>query len=330
MSELIIKSNELASALFGGFASDDFKEAFVAPFRLGFVFAENLSKAIVNQLSRVTNFFQDGLSFFMNWMQDDPLAATAGAGAVLLTGGVLLLGGGTILGAVGGGIGTIKAAIGLAISGITVLGVTGMLGPLIRWAIRGVQFIWNFNFNVTDKEIRAQQEGLVKSLYGQAGEALGSTLGTLLCGSAPVELVKKSNLVRVNPMILARIREITQFDPASDEYGELYDEMMDNLKALVNAGTRVGSQIAFIESYKNIRKWIKNSNAFGLGKIFPGLGRLLQTWGEEGSQPWSFALKQEEFIESIEDSSLQEFTEEFLESFMESCTESTMIVSYLF
>jgi L-arabinose isomerase len=106
---------------------------------------------------------------------------------------------------------------------------------------------------------------------------------------------------------------------------------MENLKSLVRMGTRVASQIAFMESYKNLRTWIKKApKNFFLYKVFPGLSKIIETWGAEGSQAWSFASATENFVENIKDQRIQDFTEEFLESFMDSCTESTMIISYIF
>lgn len=276
---------------------------------------------------------KSGSSFFKQWFTDDPIPATAGLIAAGLTLGVVVIVGGAAVASVPGGISALRSLslIGKLKAGLLVALGGSVIGGLIRFAVRGVQFAWNFNWNITDNQIRQQQQGLINSMYGQLGEALGSSVGTLLCGAAPVELIKRSHLVKVNPMLLAKIREVTEFDPHNEQYGELYEEMMENLKALVNMGTRVAAQIAFIETYKNLRKWIKNgSKDLFLGALFPNLAKMIDRWGEEGSQAWSFASAVEESIEKIEDKNLQAFTEEFVEGFMDSCTESTMIISYVF
>ncbi|HEY9599017.1 MAG TPA: hypothetical protein V6D33_15235, partial [Cyanophyceae cyanobacterium] len=295
--------------------------------------AKRLTDFLGSKLGEAKKLAAKGWDFFRQWFKDDPVNATVGAAAAVLTLGVLVVVGGEVIGAIGGGI-SILSSMSFLSAVKTAVGVgaaAGILGGLIRWAVRGVQYTWNFNWNITDKQIRQQQEGLISSLYGQAGATIGTALGTLLCGSAPVEIVKRTNLVKVNPMILAQIKEVSEFNPESDEYGELYEELMENVKALVSAGTRVAGQVAFIESYKNLRKWIKNGAKFvGLKKIFPKLDSVIQKWGEEGSQSWSFASAVENFVESIDDQNLQTLTEETIESFMDSCTESVMIISYIF
>lgn len=327
-----IKSNEIASAIFGGFSTAEFKAGFVQGWGDSGIDIKALGTKISSAYTNVKNAFSKGINFLKTWFKDDPVGATAGVVAAGLAVGVVLVVGGAAVGAVATGLAGIGSLSLIGKIGVA-LGVgtaAGILGGLIRWAVRGVQYLWNFNWNVTDKEIRQQQEGLINSLYGQAGATIGTALGTLLCGSAPVELIKRSNLVKINPMLLAQIKEISEFNTGSDEYGELYEELMENAKALVSAGTRVAGQVAFVESYKNLRKWIKNGAKYvGLKKIFPKLDSLIQRWGEEGSQSWSFASAVENFVESIDDQKLQTLAEEAIESFMDACTESVMIISYV-
>ncbi len=328
-----IKSDETASAIFGSFASGAFKSAYTALHKTGTQTVQALTKSVVDGFEAVKKKVNQGWQFFKTWFNDDPISATAAVAAGVLTLGVIVVVAGSATGAIVGGLAALRSLrlITLAKGALAVALGAGVVGSIIRFAVRGVQFAWNFNWNITDKQIRAQQEGLVNSLYGQAGEALGSTLGTLLCGAAPVEVLKRANVVKVNPMMLAKIREVTQFDPHNEEYGELYEEMMENLKALVKTGTKVATQIAFIESFKNIRKFIKGfAKNSGLAQAFPGLGKLVEKWGEEGSQAWSFASAVENAVESISDQNIQNFTEELVESFMDACTESTMIISYVF
>lgn len=328
-----IKSDETASAIFGSFANKLFSNAYTALHKTGTTTVQALTKGLIDGYEAVKKKVNQGWQFFKQWFTDDPISATAAVAAGVLTLGVIVVVAGSASGAIVGGLAALRSLrlITLAKGALAVALGAGVVGSIIRFAVRGVQFAWNFNWNITDKQIRAQQEGLIGSLYGQAGEALGSTLGTLLCGAAPVEVLKRANVVKVNPVMLAKIREVTQFDPHNEEYGELYEEMMENLKSLVRAGTRVASQIAFIESFKNIRKFIKGfTKNSGLAQAFPGLAKLVEKWGEEGSQAWSFASAVENAVESISDQNIQNFTEELVESFMDACTESTMIISYVF
>lgn len=329
-NNFVIKSEELPSAIFGGFASEVFKQSYTSVWKSLVYSATKLKNKISKELEQAKSLISKGLNFFAQWWLDDPIPATAGALAVGLSLGVIVIVGGTAVGAISGGISAFR---GLSIIGkaIAIASAAGILGGLIRFAVRGIQYAWNFNINITDSQIKEQQQSLINSLYGQAGNVVGTGLATLLCGAAPIEIAKRTNLVKVNPVALARIKELQEFDPRSDEYGEVYEEIMESMKALVQAGARVASQVAFIESYKNVRKWIKQGTRnSGLSKIFPGLAKLIEKWGAEGSQSWTIAEAIEESIESIDDTSLRSFTEEAVESFMDVCTEQVMIFSYIF
>lgn len=327
-----IPDGQLASALFGGFATPDFVSDFTSSFtaKVGDMLAaagQIISKGASNLIAKA----KQGIDFFAQWWKDDPVGATAGAAAAVLTLGVVVVVGGAAVTAIPGGIAALRAMpiISVLRNALVAGGLAVGLGGLVRFAVRGVQFAWNFNWNITDKQIREQQKSLIDGLYGQFGEAMGTAAASLLCGFAPVELIKRSNLVKVNPRSLAYIKEITEFDPQSDNYGELYEEMMENLRALVSSGTRAAAQMMFLESYKNVRKFLKDAFfRVGLEKAFPSLGKMIKNWGAEGSQAWSFASAVEDWVESIDDTRIQNFTEEFIESFMDTCTENVMVLSY--
>lgn len=327
-----ISSDQLSSALFEGFATPDFVAEFTSNFsaKVGDLLA-TAGQIIAKGASNLIAKAKQGINFFTQWWKDDPVGATAGALAVGLALGVVIVVGGAAITAIPGGIAALRAMplINVLRNAVIAGGLAVGLGGLVRFAVRGVQYAWNFNWNITDKQIREKQKGLIDGLYGQFGEAMGTAAASLLCGFAPVELIKRSNLVKVNPRSLAYIKEITEFDPQADNYGELYEEMMENLRALVASGTRAAAQMMFLESYKNVRKFLKDAFLrVGLGKAFPGLANMIKNWGAEGSQSWSFASAVEDWVESIDDTRIQNFTEEFIESFMDTCTENVMVLSY--
>lgn len=333
MSGYKIDDNKTSSAIFAKFADKVYAQDFIGAMNELDIALPRLANRFVADIKVGLGKVNQAWQFFKRWWQDDPVGATAGATAAVLSVGVVVVVGGALIGNVAGGIAALRTLklMTLAKNALYAATAAGVVGTLIRFGVRGVQRLWTFNWNVTDSQIRQQQQSIITTLYGQLGEALGSAAGTLLCGSAPIEIAKRSNLVKVNPMMLAKIREITEFDPQSDNYGELYEEVMENMRALVNVGTRAFSQIMFMESYKNIRKWIKNySKNAKLGLLFPGLANIIEKWGEEGSQAWSFASAMEESIENISNDNLRNFTEEFYEAFTDSCTESAMIISYVF
>ncbi|MEG3859180.1 hypothetical protein [Microcoleus sp. herbarium12] len=279
-------------------------------------------------LNRFANFIQQQLNKvnifgvnFGTWLRENPIGAIAGAGAALLTGGVVLVIGGVVAGFVGGGIVKIWKMARLA---FTALG----LGGLVRAAVGGVQRIWNFNFQISDQQIRSQQKSLLEGQAGVWGEALGSMVGTL-CGFSlgRVAYANQADLIRFNPDLIAKLDElrINNFD----ENSELWEEAVENLKSAIASSSRAAMNIAGLEAYLNVRKAVKAiARGVNLASIHPGLGKMVETWGEEGQKPWSFASAQEEWIESLPDGAIQNFAEEFIEAAQDMCAESSIQVSY--
>lgn len=275
------------------------------------------SDFIQRQLNKVNIF---GVNFGQ-WLQEEPIQAIAGAGAALLTGGVVLVVGGAVAGLVRGGISGIWKAARLALNAIG-------LGGLVRAAVGGIQRIWNFNFQITDTQVKAQQKSLIEGQAGVWGEALGSMVGTL-CGFSlgRVAYAKQADLIRFNPELIAKLDElrINNFDEDSD----LWEEAVENLKSAIASSSRAAMNIAGLEAYVNVRKAVKAiARGVNLSAMWPSLGKMLETWGEEGQQPWSFASAQEAWIESLPEGAIRNFTEEFLESAQDMCAESSIQVSY--
>jgi len=290
-------------------------------------FWNNVVTTAGNLLNKFANFIQNQLDKinifgvnFGQWLREEPIQAIAGAGAALLAGGVVLIVGGSVAGLVRGGISGIWRAARLALNAVG-------LGGLIRAAVGGVQRIWNFNFQVSDKQIRVQQKSLLEGQAGVWGEALGSMVGTL-CGYSlgRVAYANQADLIRFNPDLIAKLDElrINNFDQDS----ELWEEAVENLKSAIASSTRVGLNIAALEAYVNVRKAIKaTASGINLSGMWPGLGEMIETWGEEGQQPWSFASAQEAWTKSLPEGPIQVFGEEFLEAAQNMCAESLVQIS---
>lgn len=277
------------------------------------------SNWISAQLKKV-NIFGVNLG---QWLDEDPVSASAGMLGAALAGavGVVVIIKGGVVGRVIGGIKSLwKSAKGLP-------GLIG-LGGLVRAGVGSVQRLWNFNWNVTDLQIREQQKNQLLGLAPVWGEALGSVVGTL-CGFSlgRIAYANQAKLIRFNPDLIAKLEElrINNFD----EDSELWEEAIENLKSAVASSIRVGINIAALEGYLNARKAIKAiARGVNLSAIWPSLGSQIEKWGEEGSKPWSFASAQEEWVESLPANGIQQFTEEFLEAAQDMCAESTIQVSY--
>lgn len=320
-----IESDQIASAIFGGFALEEFAQGFLSVCK-GLLlktadFVSGIGKWLSNNLP--------GFDFFKKWFQDDPVGATAGA---LLGVVVLVVAGAAVGGAVGGIAALIKGALGSKLAqlfGMVTLGF--LVGNTIRFAIRGIQYLWNFNWNITDDQLRAQQQSIFDGLAGQGGAFLGSGVASLLCGAAPIELSKRLKMVRVRPDILARLKEISDGDLWGDDPPEIFEEAIEQLKGLLLVARNQLAAAAFMESYKNVRKWIRNfSSSAQLQNYFPKVAGWIEAWGQEGSNSLSFAEAYEEKIESIEGNALRNFTEEFFDELLDNCTENLMLVSYAY
>lgn len=248
-------------------------------------------------------------------------------GVTVVKGGIKALGGcAKLVGIAAGGAvalaGGIAAASALSAGGITGiiagLATTALIGVLLRAFVRSTVFLWNFNWNITDKEIKAQQKSSLEQLAGVAGGALGTMLGNLLCGS-----VAGAAILRFNPSAIAAITEINE---------DVKDEVMGSFRNLLNQTGKTMQTLAFLEIYKNARKFIKDTaRKPAISKFLPpNWSKAIAAWGEEGSKPFTFAAKVNEAIESIDNKYLQNFVEELWEEFSESCQEKIIAVSYAF
>lgn len=361
-----IKDDETASAIYGGFAKKD-SNIFEG---IGNFFSKLFEKItpqpIKDFFTAVDMFKKNPREFFDGWVSDNPIGAAVGVLAAGLSGGLLLLTGGTLVGMIGkvglagisritsiGGFipnlfglgGLIKTGLGIILAGFT-------LGNLIRFGVRSVNFLWNFNWNVTDKQIEAQQKSLLLNIIRQAGATIGAAIGSLVCGTIPIALIKSKGFeknggakltklgqqLKINPQFLAELKYLNEVvlprkaDGSLDitgttTSGEIYEEMIENMRALINVTARSITQSLFLEGYKNVRRVIKwVAKGTGLSKL-PGMG-WIEKWGEEGTGSWSFATALEDAIESIPFEPLREFLEEMIEEFQDVCSENLMIVSY--
>lgn len=311
---VVIKDNEIASAVYDGIANNAWLKTFVSGI-LANPWVQKIRKGIRDIVEGVQILLKDPIGFFKQWFEDDPGAATAAAGAVGLSFGVLIILGGTAAGFLGG-------LAGLKVVKLAIVGGLGLisLGGVLRHIVRGVQFIWNFDFNITDEKIAKQQEAALNGLYTLAGDALGNLLGTVVCGSSVAAGV---GIVRFD--IKAAVNVIRVM--AADE--DIRDEITSRFDTLISGSLRVASKIAFLEIYKNVRKWIKASAKNPLIKsVLPGSWeKVIAAWGAPGSEPFIISEKIEEAIENIKDEKIRNFTEAFYEAFTDACTETTLTLS---
>ena len=277
-----------------------------------------------------------------DWYADDPVGASAG---VTLGGVFIYLGGKIVVGTYQslsslitacrslGVLGSLRAGAtiaGRAIGGraLYLLGHPGALvsslltgvtvGAVMRWCAAGAMRLINFNWNQTDEDLEKRIASAQGRLWAVAGGSLGSLLGTTLCGIAP-----GVSIVRVNPSKLAAIKEVNE---------ELYEEALPQIKNLINATIQVGSTAAFVQIYKNARKFLKSLSPTikKIPLVGESIASWLDKWGAPDAKPWSINSGVKAVIETITDKNIQEFYEEAWEEFLESCQEAVFVLSTAF
>lgn len=213
--------------------------------------------------------------------------------------------------------------LGKKVSGMIGNFVTGLLSNFSisgcwSWLVQTTQFIYNFNWNATDKDLRQQIDQQWNALAGMAGGLVGNALGYFACGFVPGAITFCFNEA-LGAKVIKNVAE------------EFIEEFCENLSQLASSSFRLGTQILLTELFINVRKIIK-SNSAAIAKFFGGerLKKMIDAWGNEGSKPWSFSQKVEEKIESIDNQALQNFTEEMIEEMGDACVEAGYIVANTF
>lgn len=176
------------------------------------------------------------------------------------------------------------------------------------------QFIWNFNWNITDDEIDLQIQSRFNALGSQLGATAGNLFGFLACGILPGAITFCFN----EPLGAYILKNVTE---------EMAEEFIGNLSALIKYTFTSGTQAILINAYKNVRRLIKGNSKLVAAIFGDKVEDAVKAWGAEGSKPWSFALTMEAAIDSIPNTFVKNFVEEFLEEAWEGCVEAGYVVA---
>ncbi|MEG4944638.1 hypothetical protein [Microcoleus sp. F4-D5] len=184
---------------------------------------------------------------------------------------------------------------------------------LWSWIVGGVQFLYNFDWNMSDTAIDKQIEGLWNSFGGILGGAVGRAIGWLGCGVVPAATVFSFNQ-SLGTHLLKEVGE------------QALDEMLDAASEVINAGFRMGTQATFLWLYKDVRRALKDpNNIFGQGlRAVLGSGTV-DNWGT--GESWTIAKAVEDKIESIPNAFWRNFSEEMFEEGSEACIEAGFAVA---
>jgi len=214
---------------------------------------------------------------------------------------------------------------GAKMTGSLLKSLAGLGWSAIIWILYQVPVfvrgVWSFNWNATDEALDQYWANYVNSLAGLAGGVVGNAIGWLVCGAVPGLFVAKFNKV-LGMRILKEVGE------------EALDELTSNLWNLGRTTARGLATAAMINLYKGTRRAIKklvggdSDWAKGFSMLVGQDGvNAIKKWGEKGTQPWSFAKKQEDFIESFTVQRQENFVEELIEEFQDSCEEAWYVVA---
>jgi hypothetical protein len=198
------------------------------------------------------------------------------------------------------------------ISGVVSL-ISFSFTKLWSWIVSGVQFIYNFEWNISDTAIDKQIEGLWNSFGGILGGAVGRTIGWIGCGLVPAATVFSFNQ-SLGAYLLKEVGE------------QALDEILDAASEVINAGFRMGAQATFLWLYKDVRRALKDpSNPFGVALRSVMGDKNIDNWGT--GESWTIAKAVEKKIESIPNAFWRNFTEEGLEEGSEACIEAGLAVA---
>ncbi|MBD2001920.1 MULTISPECIES: hypothetical protein [Cyanophyceae] len=179
------------------------------------------------------------------------------------------------------------------------------------------QYIWNFNWNVTEAQNNQQIQSLFTSLAGSAGTTLGNAVGWLACGAIPGMVIASFN----EPLGLYVLKNVGE---------EAAEEIAANLANLIRQTAIQGSQVLLSWMYTQVRKfWRKEDSVFRQELMKTGKLKKedIDKAIADRNKPWSFASASEEAIEAIPNETLRTFVENFFEEAADACIEAGYVVA---
>jgi len=204
--------------------------------------------------------------------------------------------------------------------------VSWSLSTLWGWVVTATQFIWNFNWAASDDEMNASLASAWTSFGGVLGGALGGSLGWLITGG-------------IGGAVMFQLNEALAVY-ALDAFGEeALQEIASKAATVIQSASRILGKALFTWAYQALRGYIigRESDIYLSDddlKDAVSSGKMTQAVADKNKagrealksqnkrKPWSFALKWEEFLESIPNEFIRQFLEEFFEEFWDGVQEA--------
>ncbi len=212
-------------------------------------------------------------SIFGKWLDENPIAAVAGAGAVLLIGG-------TVVALAASGIAAIAGIVG---TGATLWGITG--GACLTAAVGAVATIYNFDFNKSDDALEAEVNAAFTGLANVAGNALGRAIAGIIVNQG------------ASPKLKIDVKQTATMCLALEDDGEheLAQTILQELSGLCHAFCRFARQALFTVGYINFRKWARQNVHSGIEWI----DKMIASWGTESGKPWIISAEVNKFTAKV-------------------------------
>lgn len=191
---------------------------------------------------------------------------------------------------------------------------------VFSWLFNTIERLKAFNWNATDKELKALIDSSKNSLAAIWGSFIGQGFGWLagIAVGAGVSLV----LPVIGGAALARYI-------ASKTAIEAVDELLPGLVGAISSTLNIAATNTAIAAYINFRSLLKNAPRGLLEAVYgrDGADFVQKVWGKEGGPTMSFNQTVEEAVESITDKTIQIFVENLLEESWDSFIEAGFVVA---
>lgn len=215
--------------------------------------------------------------------------------------------------------GIAAAAVGVAAligaAGSTVLGailavgiITG-LGFLFTFLGRALPQLYQFNWQVSDEDIKNGIKSKMTAIYSSLGEATGQAVGYLFCGILPGTLT-----FAFNPGVARLVM--------ADMSMEAQEELWGNMAAVKQGCVGLLGSYLLGQGFMSARRWLKRPDSPFYNALQEHFGEGFTKWGEANQKSWSFASAAEKKIEAIKDPGWRAFTEEFVDGLIDGCSEA--------
>lgn len=185
------------------------------------------------------------------------------------------------------------------------------------WIQRGALFLWNFNWNISDKQIDDQIKQAEIALAASKGSLAGQSLGFVVCGLLPAATIAVFN----EALALYIIKELGE---------EAIDEIAGGLANLISLQFQQTVRQTFFALFKNYRTLFRGA-AIGFANSLVKIGQLNQVDVDKAvknrNEPFTFASLKDEQIEAIASPTSKAYWEEFWDEFQDSCIEAGFIVA---